>query len=33
MELDEKQNEVYNLQICMTAYGCCPISERGGYKT
>jgi hypothetical protein len=27
-----KQNVVYNLKICMTDYGCCPISERGGYK-
>jgi hypothetical protein len=33
MELDVKQNVDYNLKICMTDYGCCPISERGGYKT
>jgi hypothetical protein len=23
MELDVKQNVVYNLNICMTDYGCC----------
>jgi hypothetical protein len=32
MESDVKQNVVYNLKICMTDYGCCPISERGGVK-
>jgi hypothetical protein len=33
MVLDVKNNVVYNLKICMTDYGCGPISERGGYKT
>jgi hypothetical protein len=33
MELDVKKNVVYNLKICMTNYGCGPISERGGYNT